>query len=363
MTEEVLKAKSGLEYITETLVETKRTKFGVLLTAIAHNDGRKGLVLKIMREKKSFSFEKGAESPAKISLGEDETQALLQFLADKAGLVIRGQGAYLKIADDKVGGILSEVQNKLSELTPDQILELLSTGGIVPTSILDIAMLRQRQAAVTEFEDHLTKDSWSEKEWQAFFERETWIFGHALDFRFLHILQREALVGGKTIANKDGQVIDFLMASGAENARFTALVDIKTPSALLLQANKYRNRTYAPGDDLSGGVAQLQSNCQTWITDGAQSPVTVKQLDRVGVLTAEPRGIVVAGHTKQLTDDDRKLAFELFRRNLKNPEIITFDELLSRAKYLTTSTAPTLEAPAPPTQVVPVVAMVTEEPE
>ena len=31
--------------------------------------------------------------------------------------------------------------------------------------------------------------------------------------------------------------------------------------------------------------------------------------------------------------------FELFRRNLHNPEVLTFDELLGRAKYIVTHEA------------------------
>lgn len=47
------------------------------------------------------------------------------------------------------------------------------------------------------------------------------------------------------------------------------------------------------------------------------------------------------GNTKELDDDlDRLAGFELYRRNLRNPEILTFDELLARARFIVASSAP-----------------------
>ena len=51
------------------------------------------------------------------------------------------------------------------------------------------------------------------------------------------------------------------------------------------------------------------------------------------IYTYEPRGILVVGHLAQLDHANKRATFELYRRNLLNPEIITYDELLARAKY------------------------------
>lgn len=50
--------------------------------------------------------------------------------------------------------------------------------------------------------------------------------------------------------------------------------------------------------------------------------------------TISPKGIVVIGMTNQLTSFDMKNTFERFRNELHNPEIITFDELFERAKFI-----------------------------
>jgi hypothetical protein len=48
---------------------------------------------------------------------------------------------------------------------------------------------------------------------------------------------------------------------------------------------------------------------------------------------------LVVGHTKELVDHDKRTAFELFRCRLNGPEIVTFDELLARARFITSNSA------------------------
>ena len=51
-------------------------------------------------------------------------------------------------------------------------------------------------------------------------------------------------------------------------------------------------------------------------------------------LTVRPNGILVIGNTSELNTRDQKSAFELFRRGLSSVDIITYGELLERAKYI-----------------------------
>jgi hypothetical protein len=55
----------------------------------------------------------------------------------------------------------------------------------------------------------------------------------------------------------------------------------------------------------------------------------------MGIHTHEPKGILVIGRTEEFAgDDDKAGSFERYRRRLQNPEIVTFDELYERARYL-----------------------------
>ncbi len=81
-------------------------------------------------------------------------------------------------------------------------------------------------------------------------------------------------------------------------------------------------------------MAQLQSNCRTWVLEGSRQEDNREALEGQGIYTYEPKGILVIGHCGQLDSLHKKAAFEVYRRNLHNPEIITYDELLARAEFL-----------------------------
>lgn len=64
-----------------------------------------------------------------------------------------------------------------------------------------------------------------------------------------------------------------------------------------------------------------------------------------GVFTVQPKGILVIGHSGQLADAPKRNTFELSRRNVLTPEILTFDELCERAKFIVENTAKDAEQP------------------
>jgi hypothetical protein len=190
-----------------------------------------------------------------------------------------------------------------------------------------------REHAIAEFERRLKAAEWAEDDWQEFFEVNTWIFGYGLSYRFLSTLQAQPNYGGKDVRGSGGQRGDFLTASEAEN-RFTVLVEIKTPETTLVADRTYRNRVHLLGGHLIGGVSQLQANCRTWDRRAEDAENREALEDVGGAYTIEPKGILLIGHTEQLDSLGKRTTFELFRRSLHNPEVITFDELLARARHL-----------------------------
>src|SRR5438067_9432697 len=75
-----------------------------------------------------------------------------------------------------------------------------------------------------------------------------------------------------------------------------------------------------------------------WETEGARTEANLETLLRERTFTIQPKGILVIGHTNKLADPSQRNTFELFRRNVVNPEILTFDELYERAKFIVEST-------------------------
>src|SRR5690606_18518499 len=77
----------------------------------------------------------------------------------------------------------------------------------------------------------------NEKEWQSFFETNGWILNNLFPYQVI-LKKREAFVGGKTIDNTEGRVVDFLFQNGFKDN--FALLEIKTHLKQLLKNSAYR---------------------------------------------------------------------------------------------------------------------------
>ena len=106
----------------------------------------------------------------------------------------------------------------------------------------------------------------------------------------------------------------------------------KKPSTALLQNNEYRNGAWAISSELSGAISQIQVNCAQWEISGSKSEENREKLGER--ITVSPKGIVIAGSTSELDSWSKRNSFERYRRELHNPEIITYDELFERAKFI-----------------------------
>jgi len=240
---------------------------------------------------------------------------------------------------DQLKGIgdAGTVAGHLASIAPD----LADAAGIVHQH-------RVRTEALAEFKDHLDALDWAERDWQRFFERNEWIFGHGLDYRFLVTEETQALYGGADVTNRGGQEGDFLMGTIGDS-RFAVLVEIKKPSTELIEGERYRNGAWRASKELAGGVAQVQANCQQWLVASRQLPNLDWANDR-DITTAQPKGILLIGRTSTIGNDrDQRESFERFRRHLWNPEVIAYDELYARAEFIVARTAADGDEPeAPP---------------
>lgn len=224
-------------------------------------------------------------------------------------------------------GDRKEILRTLSENTPAEILTKLALGSIQQV----------RMNAIRRFEEMMQDASLGEDAWQKFFQDHTWIFGYGLRYQFLSLAAPQPIYRGPNVHNQGAQRGDYLMATEAE-IRFTVLVEIKKPTSSLFQGGEYRNGVWRLAPELVGAVSQVQANCQTWAQSALQSE-NADDLRRDGIFTREPKGILVIGCTEQFADDTaeaktKRNTFESFRRNLHNPEVLTFDEVMARAKFI-----------------------------
>lgn len=282
-----------------------------------------------------------AGQEVKLQLGAAETYHLLQILERLHAITERGiprGNQNLAVVDAEeaviVRGRAAGLVRKLTEEASEEFWN--AVQELQPSLFRAIALTKLhelREQAVKTFQERLNKGDWTEPAWQDFFEKNTWIFGYGLSYQFLSPITAQPNYGGTLVTGRGGQRGDFLAASSATR-RFTVLVEIKKPNSLLVEDELYRNKVHVLGEDLVGGVTQLQSNCRTWETQGSRGEDNRELLDREACYTIQPKGILVIGHTEQLDTNIKRTTFELFRRNLQTPEIITFDELLDRARHL-----------------------------
>jgi len=210
--------------------------------------------------------------------------------------------------------------------------ELLRTDPDLATRLSYARIQSERAKAIQQFLLNLEARN-DEQWWQRFFDSNLWIFGYGLDYRILRSVQSQPNYGGAGVSGQGTQRGDYLLKTLAVK-RFTVLVEIKRPDAPLLGKREYRNGAWQLGEDLVGGVSQLQINSRQSEMDGSRTEANVEMLGDQSVSTVRPRGILVVGHTAQLDSISKRNTFELFRRNITSPEILTFDELYERAKFI-----------------------------
>lgn len=160
----------------------------------------------------------------------------------------------------------------------------------------------------------------NEKQWQKFFGENAWILNHLFPFEVI-LRKQEAYVGGKTLENEDGRVVDFLFQNGFQDN--FALLEIKTHKKKLLKTSPYRDPdVFSYSDDLSGGISQCLDQKDVFLKDFGNKERII-----------DPKAILVIGLKDELSDHQSK-CFELLRSNQKNVDILTFDELLAKLKGL-----------------------------
>ena len=189
--------------------------------------------------------------------------------------------------------------------------------------------------------------------WQRFFERNTWIFGYGLSYQFLTALddrKLEQVVRGADVSGR-GKRADGLMKTRAQ-VNSLCFVEIKKHDTELLASRPYRPAAWPPSDHVTGAVAQMQATVQAAIENIGRKLIPEDdngQPTGETLFNVQPRSFLVVGSLDEFRspagiNEQKVRSFELYRRNVARPEILTFDELLARAKFIVEHEATTVEA-------------------
>ncbi|OGZ69827.1 MAG: hypothetical protein A3D44_01875 [Candidatus Staskawiczbacteria bacterium RIFCSPHIGHO2_02_FULL_42_22] len=179
------------------------------------------------------------------------------------------------------------------------------------------------------------ENSKDEKVWQYFFEKNEWIFGYGLDYRFQSILQKEFAASNSEADGSSTVFSDFLLG----DKKFTTFVELKKPETLIWGIEKNRSNSWRFSNDLIDSISQILEQKAS-----GQIKLELLQHDTDGreikQRAYDSKVILIIGCWNQINgceDKERRIkekTFELFRRDSRNIEILTYDELYDRAKFI-----------------------------
>jgi hypothetical protein len=297
-----------------------------------------------------------AGSPDKVkvlaNLRRDDAGRLIELLRNLDCIPVEGDHA-VRVDDALVRDLFADPASLIAlyRHDPARFRQFITDD----TAAKDVIALAHRRAQVQHFE-HLLNDKEffagelegsntksREAIWQRFFENNPWILGVTLAGQLLTSWSNDKLeqvVAGPSVAGVGKRVDALLRTSG--RVRSMVFAEFKTHDAPLL-GEEYRSGCWAPSEHVTAGIAQIQGTVHRAVQaigeriadtapDGSDVPGDVTYLIR-------PRSFLIIG---QLTDlkgqaggdhQDRIRSFELYRRHLTEPEVITYDELLARAEW------------------------------
>jgi hypothetical protein len=199
----------------------------------------------------------------------------------------------------------------------------------------DINTILGRKDALDIYSDMLAaKNPQSESEWQKFLEENDWIFGYGLRYKYLSILQRECHVSGTDLDGKNSVISDFLLSDN----RYTKIVELKRPDTPLFKRSKNRSESWQLSSELTDAVSQILCQKASWDYE-SKSNCYDAHGERISESTCDVDCILLIGTSHQFKGDNKEAAIksktiELYRRNMRNIEILFYDELFERAQFI-----------------------------
>lgn len=310
------------------------------IVAKVYEDSKGVFVLTIKR------YGKGSNKEHHFSFIADEIKILRNFL-DSIKYLDFSDPANAKVEDEDLELAKEKILNANNL---DFLIDLVQTK----VTKQDVVALAYRKQELEVFKKLLKDPSFfeekrkelnkgSEAVWQNFFEKNPWIFWYWLWFVFNEPLEwkkLEQVICGSDITTM-GKRADGLMKVKWIISAF-CLVEIKHHETGLLSLREYRPWTWSPSIDLIGWVAQSQKTVQKTLENIKTSYEWFdSNWDPTGekIYNYLPKSYLIIGNLKEFTtnhwiNQEKYSSFELFRKNIHNPEIITFDELYERAKFI-----------------------------
>ena len=286
-----------------------------------------------------------------LTLDRRQSERLLNLLRMLESIPVTGDRT-VRLDDDLIRDLLSDPvgMRNAYRRAPDKFANLIAED-VEASDVVAVAHRRQQLGYFRkllndpEFFCYRQEELDTSREgvWQNFIESNPWVLGVGLSGQLLTSWDHnklERVVAGFSIASAGKRVDALLRTAGTFSMMVFA--EIKHHETALLADKPYRSDCWALSTELSGGITQAQQTVYKAAMDISER---IFDTDEDGNETGRstflirPRSFLIAGNLRTLGGRDggvhmaRLRSFELYRRNLREPEILTFDELLNRAEW------------------------------
>lgn len=222
-----------------------------------------------------------------------------------------------ELSEENQNAVIGALSSHAASIAEEQPEKLAKLRGDIELVTLEALIKRYEEMLSEKFVEGL---------WQDFFNENPFILNMAFGYPVIKV-RDQASVGGRKLSGDGEKITDFLVKNSLTNN--TAIFEIKTPQTAILNKTPFRDGVFTPSADLSGSINQALDQKYQFQKQIAQIKDNTRLYD---IESYAVHCCLVIGSTPD--GDDRKKSFELFRRNSKDVEIVTFDELLEKLKQL-----------------------------
>lgn len=304
----VISTPTGQEYVEPKVLSTgKRSSCRAVFFRNVHkSDGTPIISLKIARLDKNGK----AKDDKSITLKQEELELLIEYIQEYYTPLNIGLTEFIE-ADEDAAKLFSKVKDL--GISDEEVASKLIESGILTQNMSVAITAAERNNAIRDFEILLDREP-TEAFWQDWFSRNKWVLGSD----YLNILP-ERDIDAHDIA-------DYLMRS---IDGFVDVVEIKRPD-LPFWAGPDSHGNYYPTSHLTAAITQ----CLNYLYRIELQSNSVEFMERVdGTKTVKPQCMLVYGRSDDW-DEDKMKALRILNAAYNQLHIITYDQLLIRAKQL-----------------------------
>lgn len=272
-----------------------------------------GVTLKLGRYKKPLGQIETETPKSELSLDNDELNELVKLLQEKYNLVLYGKGEYIKASEDLNDEFVQKLKVIFEKKDKIDVINFFLENNLLSEDLEQILEKKKRLKAVEEFEEKLEQNE-VEYEWQKWFEENDWVLGN----EYVEILDERKLDTKNTV--------DYFMRSFDG---FVDIIEIKRPGGnLMFWSNEKDHGNLIPHTSLVRAITQTQN----YIFELEREMDSIKTADRIsGARIVKPRATLIYGRSNEWGDDEN-IAFRLLNNGYQNLNIMTYDQVLARAR-------------------------------